>query len=207
MADKKRAPRIVTPAGIAVYPWLNKPDTKFNPEGVYKISLRVAATEAAPLLEKLEAKLEEAYAQVTKELTEKNKPTKGLKKADLTVEEEENGTVLFKFKMKASGVRKDGSEWSQKPALFDSKGQPLDEDTEVWGGSTVKVAFQAVPYYNATNKSAGISMKLNAVQILKLVKGGGTASSYGFGAEEGDDSEGTPSPGVTDDAGGEDEDF
>ena len=23
----------VTPVGTAVYPWLNKPDTKFNPDG------------------------------------------------------------------------------------------------------------------------------------------------------------------------------
>ena len=27
----------VSPAGIAVYPWLNKPDTKFDADGVFSV--------------------------------------------------------------------------------------------------------------------------------------------------------------------------
>ena len=213
MSEKKaRLPRIVTPAGVAVYPWLNKADTKFNAEGVYKISLRLPAAEAGPLLAKLEAERDKAYEAGLQEWTEshkaKGKKPPPLTKGDLPVDEEENGTFLFRFKMKASGLRKDGSAWSQAPALFDAKGQPLDQDTEVWGGSIVKVAFQAAPFLVPGTKTAGISLKLNAVQVLKLVKGGGTASSYGFDNEAPeDDEEDAPFKSDVTTEGAEDEDF
>jgi hypothetical protein len=211
MADKKaRIPRVVTPAGIAVYPWLNKPDTKFEAEGTYKISLRVAATEAAPLIEKLEAKLEEVYIQKLAEWGEmhkaKGKKAPQLIRADLPIDEEEGGTFLFKFKMKASGIRKDGTPWKQQPALFDAKGLPLEEGTEVWGGSTVKVAFQPTPFLVAGTKTAGLSFKLNAVQVLKLVRSGGTADSYGFSSES-EEEEDYEAPEKVTTEGAEDEDF
>ena len=33
--------KIVTPKATCVYPWLNKPDTKFNADGEYKVTLKV----------------------------------------------------------------------------------------------------------------------------------------------------------------------
>ena len=32
-------PRYVTPTGIANYPWLVEPDTKFNPDGDYRVTM------------------------------------------------------------------------------------------------------------------------------------------------------------------------
>ena len=46
--------KIVTPRAIAVYPWLNRPDTKFNPDGDYKVTLKIEAEDAAPLITKLD---------------------------------------------------------------------------------------------------------------------------------------------------------
>ena len=39
-----------TPKGIAQYPWLSKPDTKFNEEGVYKVDLIIPKSDAIPLI-------------------------------------------------------------------------------------------------------------------------------------------------------------
>ena len=40
-----------TPKGIAQYPWLSIPDTKYNkPEGVYKVDLIIPKADAIPLL-------------------------------------------------------------------------------------------------------------------------------------------------------------
>ena len=41
--------KIVSPKGIAVYPWLNRPDTKFSADGDFKVTLKVSADEAARL--------------------------------------------------------------------------------------------------------------------------------------------------------------
>ena len=58
-------------------------------------------------------------------------------------------------------------------------------DCNVWSGSEMKVSAELVPYYTAM-VGAGVSMRLRAVQITKLVEGGnGNAKGYGFGEEEG----------------------
>ena len=33
--------KIVSPRGIAVYPWLNRPDTKFSADGDFKVTLKL----------------------------------------------------------------------------------------------------------------------------------------------------------------------
>ena len=45
-----QANTFTTPKGIAQYPWLSKPDTKFSEEGDYKVNLILNAEEAAPII-------------------------------------------------------------------------------------------------------------------------------------------------------------
>ena len=73
--------------------------------------------------------------------------------------------------MKASGVNgKTKERFTQRPALFDSKKRPITNGTVIWGGSQMKVAYQLAPYY-VPAIGAGVSARLKAVQILKLVEG------------------------------------
>ena len=46
-------PSITTPKGTAIFPKLNEPDKKFNPEGVYSLTLRLSDAEAKPLIAQL----------------------------------------------------------------------------------------------------------------------------------------------------------
>jgi len=62
--SKLKLPRFMTPKGKAVYPHLIEPDTKFDPEGVYKVDLSIPADEAAPLVEQLEA-IRDEYVEKT----------------------------------------------------------------------------------------------------------------------------------------------
>jgi hypothetical protein len=66
----------------------------------------------------------------------------------------------------------------------------------MYSGSIAKVNFSPTLYYNDANAQAGVSCRLNGVQVLKLVKGGWTAESFGFAAEEEgfDFADGTPAP-------------
>ncbi|QOV06094.1 ssDNA binding protein [Rhizobium phage Pasto] len=114
--------------------------------------------------------------------------------------EEDTGKVELNFKMRAGGERKkDGKEWTQRPDLFDAKGKPLPRDVkkggkvikkgvQIWGGSVAIINFDHSPYFMPGTGKYGITRRLNAVQVLQLVSGGGegrSASSYGFGAQEG----------------------
>ena len=94
---------------------------------------------------------------------------------------------FFKFKMKASGKdKKTGKPWSRKPTIFDAKGKPMTPVPSIWGGTIGKVSFEVGPYFVQGQAMAGISLSLNAVQIIELRSGGGgTAESYGFGEEDG----------------------
>ena len=181
MAEKKKAERFVSPKGLASYPYLTKPDTKFNPDGEYKVSLIVAGDDASKAIAFLTEKHNASVAQAKKENAGKR-----VKEGELPFIENDDGTVTFKFKMKAKVTPKKGDPFEQKPALFDAKGKPLTGEPKVGGGSTIKVSYEVVPYYTAI-AGAGVSLRLKAVQIIELKEysGGGNAESYGFGEEEG----------------------
>jgi hypothetical protein len=149
-------PIFVTPKGTAAYAWLTKPDTKFNPEGVYKTSLVVPAKEAEKFIEAIKnAYVEELGA-------------KKLAKANLSHEVNEDDTVTFKFKSKS------------KPKLFDSKGKPITKEISVGNGSVIKVAGGFGPYDKGAN--TGVALYLNSVQIIDLVEWTGSSA---FGEEQG----------------------
>ena len=71
-----------------------------------------------------------------------------------------------------------------RPSIFDAKCNPLT-DVKVGAGTEGKVAFTILPFY-ATLIAAGVSLRLEAVQIIKLVEPPGerTAASYGFIEEQ-----------------------
>lgn len=182
MAKKNR---ITSPKGRAVYPRLNSPDTKFEKCGIYKIGLAVPKAEAEELIKTITKLQQEAIAE-GKQKVQKGKK---VKIADLPFnEDEETGEVTFNFKMKASGKTKEGEKWERRPAIFDAHAKPL-KDAKIGGGSICKVSFEPRPYYVASI-GAGVQLRLEAVQVLELVEFGGSASSYGFDAEEPDEEPG-----------------
>ncbi len=199
MSETKR-PLERTPRGIAKWVTLNTADTKFKDEGEYRVTLLLGGKEA----EALKAKIDDAIKTAVVEAKANKNNAKHLKsikaadapyKADTDKEGNETGFTAFTFKAKASGKRKDGSVWTFKPRVFDVMAQPVDlEKVQIWGGSEVKVAYEMAPY-GISNYSpkvgAGVSLKLSAVQILKLKTGSGKdAKAFGFDAEEGEMPEG-----------------
>ena len=150
--------KFVSPKGVAQYPWLTKADTKFTPDGVYKVDLQLEAEEAKPLQDKLKKLYKEHFP-------------KGSGRMPFKVDDA--GNVVFKFKTK------------KKPVLFDASGQPMLDNINIYGGSKVKVSATAGPYEAAGN--TGITLYLNAVQVIELVQGnnGSDVSSFGFAVEDG----------------------
>ena len=204
MTEKRKAlEKFITPKGTAVYPQLTKPDTKWKSEGEYSAKIRLSEEDAAPLLAKIEKIMEENFKEVKAGLlADKDPKTKGksiaaakaLKMADVPykrvvdAEGEETGELEFNIKMKASYINKEKEVVPMTPKLFNASTppKPLPKGVQIWGGSIIKVAGEFNPFYTA-KVGAGISLRLSAVQVIKLVSGsgGGDASSFGFGGEEG----------------------
>lgn len=190
---KPKLERVTSPKGIAKYPRLSKPDTKFVPEGEFSCKLILDVEKDAEFLSKLEARAKEKFAEVKAELKEKKK-VKAMKELTLAVPYEEildddgdaTGKVEVKAKLKHVVKLKDDESFTQTVDIFDSKGKPMSKDVVVGGGSTLRMACDIVPYYNPSAKDAGISLRLKGVKVIDLVEytGGASAEAYGFGDEE-----------------------
>ena len=189
MAKKKRV-RLTSPVGIAKYPWLNKPDTKFDPQGVFRVSLLLDPKEHKEFLERLDAMVDQSVAEAKKEL-QKKRPQDVAKLIEKPAYEKEydsegveTGMVEVKFKMKHIINTKNG-DMVLTPDIFDAKGKVIDRsEVKIFGGSKLRINFTPNPYYMASTKMAGVSMQLNAVQVIELAERGADSSFYGFGEVE-----------------------
>lgn len=194
-SKKPNFTKITTPTGIAVYPKLSVPDTKFKALGEYTTKLILTDEEAQPIIDKYEAELAAHFEAVKAELMKgdgKDKAkAKSLKmapdkpfKPEFDDEGEPTGNMVFNFKMPARVAREGKPDLILKPDVFDAAGKQLAKVPEMWSGSRIKVGAEFRPFNTAIG--VGLSLRLKGVQIIELKQGGSRdASSYGFGAEEG----------------------
>lgn len=193
MEKKKKV--YVTPAGVATFCFLVSPSDKFNKDGVYSVKLALDRADGEKLVESLQPEYDEAvgaakekYDKETPQVQKKN-PFKEnpFYEEELDASCKETGRYLFNFKMTAKGIsKKTGKAWERSPMLFDVLGAPIQREKglNIWSGTVLKVAFTLNPYYVAAT-GCGISLCLEAAQILKLSNGEKSASAFGFTPEEG----------------------
>tara|TARA_Y100000593_G_scaffold45350_2_gene86285 strand:+ start:1731 stop:2330 length:600 start_codon:yes stop_codon:yes gene_type:complete len=171
----KQFTRLTTPAGIAKWAWVSKADTKYNSDGEFKVTLVLEKDAAEPLINKIEKELKEFYAGLKAQGKKKIKEAVRPYGEEVDDEGDPTGNVEFKFKSKAKFV--------PRIPVFDSSGKPMT-NVDVWSGSKIKVNTTLAPY--SAGIGEGLSMRLNAVQVIDLVRGtNGTAEGYGFGEEDG----------------------
>lgn len=177
--------RLTTPKATLKYPKLIEPETKFSPEGHYKVTAVIPAEDVGDLADQLDTLFEEHKASLKAQA-----PNQKFKAIDPSFGFEDiDGKPCFTIsvKMKAKGMDRDGRSWSAVPALFDATGAPV-KDREalrgMWSGTTGRVSFEACPFYQPA-LGAGITLRLKAVQIIDLVESGGSANSFGFQEEAG----------------------
>ena len=163
-----------TAKGIAYYPYISAPDTKFDEQGHYKVNLCLSEEDAQPVIEVIKQTVVEGIKAL-----KKDKPNMEIKQAPLPfskeVDEDGNptGNVIIKFKSKAA----------YKPAVFDSKGNMMT-NSNIYGGSEIKVNGSCA-FYHTAMLGAGVSLRLRAVQIIQYVEGASGATKFGFEEVEG----------------------
>ena len=162
-----------TPQGVAQYPYLSTPDTKFSEEGDYKVNLILSKEEAAPIISQIDEVMKDNLETIKKEKKKSNIKQANLPYFNEEKDDEETGNVVIKFKSKGA----------YKPAIFDAKGTPM-LDSNIWAGSEIKVNAAIAPFYTAM-VGAGISLRLRAVQVIQYVEGSSGAGRFGFEEEAG----------------------
>lgn len=195
MANQKY-PKMTTGRGIAIWPRINQPDTKFDPDGKYELTLAFDEDDAT--LQKIEAEAtklaEEKLEEIKADLIAKGKKAAAGKitLVNLVREEEDDetgeatGRKTIKATMKASGIsKKTNKPWSRKPDVFNGAGKKLTVCPNVGSGSVCKMSVELFPYYAAAAKEVGCTFRLEGVQVIKLVEfGQRDAGGHGFGEED-----------------------
>ena len=158
---------LTSPKGRAIFPHLTEPDTKFKPEGEYHVKLECNKADC----EKIVKKIKDCVALKVKEEHTKN-PNVKINYAPLPFEEKDE-KIIFNFKMKASGTRRDNKKtFTQSPVLMDAELKPLGHDVQIWGDSILRITFE--PHSYSMPVGLGCTLRLKTVQVLQLVTGKAT---------------------------------
>lgn len=185
---------LVSPAGTVKFSHIDKPNTKFKPEGEYSVDLLLdpAAEGVQALLDGIKARAEKAKADSLKDAKD-GKQKKARESYELYVpfskdedkDGNETGLIVLKAKNAATIKRKNGETFNKRINVFDAKKKPL-VDAKIGRGSTLKIAFTPNAFCADGLKRVGVGLWLEAVQVIDLKTfGSGDADQYGFGEEDG----------------------
>ena len=148
MADK--IPVNISPIGVAAYPHLNKPDTRFDDDGIYQVNMIYSKKEVKEIQDIVEPLMNGGFHNPVKpELGEDDKPT---------------GKFNVRFKMKAL-MKIKGKRVAQRPVLTDTAGNRVISN--IGGGSKLRIAYQAVPFDQG---KGGVTLRMKAVRVIELVE-------------------------------------
>lgn len=203
---------INTPVGVASFPHIDKPDS-YRGKEQYKCNLILDPSKAdvATFVDEVnsyvEKAKEEASAAFKEELADldadsKNpkiaKKVKTLLKAIEEIEDEyrhpiedeydretdePTGKILIRAKSNAS-FKKGNETIEIQPKLYDSTSHVMSGPRpQVRGGSQLALGVKLIPY--SAGFGSGVSVRLNAVQIVKLNAGAASGGDASFGAVAG----------------------
>ena len=172
-----------------------EPDTKFNALGEYKVTIYPTPEEMAPYFDAMREILAAAlpiYQEVeNEEAAKKKKKPKELKASDTQpwlAGEMEDGTIQLKLKRAARFTDKDGVVQDINLPVIDSRGKFLTKEqvaaAKVGNGTVCRLVVTARPYNMAT-QGVGVSLRLEKIQLIKVVQYGGNGIDNEFGEFEG----------------------
>jgi len=183
MSQKKKLPKVATPAGTAAYAWIEKPDSGNEySDDKYKVTLLIdeelESTEefVAKITAKAKELAQEEWGKCPKDLQLPFRD--GTEIADEKEDKEDfRGMVVFTLKSK------------YQPGCVDAKKKPLPKNLKVMSGDLIRASALLVPYKttetvveNGKKKKVtvhGVTFRLRNIQLLeKRNMGGGAAGDF-----------------------------
>lgn len=194
MAEKKKVEILHSPKGVAKWVNVREPQRSIKTkDGVKPVNPNYSVTllldpndpETTSFVESLKKANDAGYAAA-----KSNAPKTKFQKMDMKIEDEQDkegnltGKLAIRFKCKAEGVRKDGTAWTNRPGVLDSKGNHIPKDVLIYGGSVVKVAFD-IRHTAMPTGAFYTSFNLQAIRVYVLKsQSDRDAAYYGFAGEE-----------------------
>lgn len=206
---------IETALGVSEHPWINKADTKYQADGVFKNTVIFDHSLATTM--NLIAMIDEHAAEVKARLIDDNEGlSAGEKKkwklyVPYVIEEDDEGNPTGRVKVQFKRnrvIRLQGGETKElSVSVYDSKGNVIPGDglPAIYGGTTLKTLFSFRDVKVPGTKQVGVKLDFAAVKIGKLAKSGaGGRDPFSKGGDDGSDDDGYVfEPGAKRPAGGE----
>lgn len=194
MATAKQKPNKFTLRGkVEGYVTMLKPDTKYKPEGEYKLQVLVNknARGVAEALAEIDRVTEEANAafMAANEKLPITKRFRGELPYQLPYTDLEDGRLLFKLKSIASGINLKGERWERVIPHFGGNGRIDPKQVPGYSeGTDLAVSFTINGFANKV-AGQGASMRLEQVKLYEVV-----LFSSGNRSDFGDEDEGGYTP-------------
>jgi len=158
-----------TPLGtVQPYAYIQRPDTQYNDRGEYRIKLAVPSDKAQGLINLIDKAHQENMAKLKANPKFKGKR---IKEGGMPFFEDDEGNVIFTFKM--YGSFKDQSTGEHKELtlrVYDSQGKRIMDVPNISGGSTGKVEFSLFAYTPSGAVGASVKLQLSKFQLKDLVE-------------------------------------
>lgn len=174
-SSKEKAEILVSPAGIASYSYLDKPDTKGKfADDKFKVTVLYPKKDAETVHPALKQDEIDAFIERIRKLHKEAGGRSGgdkdpIKDGDDKDNEDYHGYWLLRYKT------------AYQPARVDTKRKNLPESVKIYSGDVIKVSFDKHTYDDGLSLS-----RLRAVQLIdKRNTGNGGAGVAAFGDEDG----------------------
>lgn len=183
MANKPKNKRVYKPSpfGPVLFPWLNKPDTKFNENGVYKADLALTGAPAEKFAEEIDAEAQAAFDEITADMTPGERKKWKLYVPYRREEDDEGnptGRIIFQFRQNATiQVKGEDTPTEVKIGIYDSDDKDLHKP--VFSGSVIRVLYATRQIKMQSAKEAGVRLDFSMVQVKELAKARGGGSRFG----------------------------
>lgn len=179
---KKKAPMEVSVTGVAVYAWLDKPDTKFagkGEKGKYKLTIMVDKDEVKGLTARVGGD-EMPGEEWLEHLREAHKQAGGSPNTSPVKDGDKPMGSASAPKEEFVGKWLVGMKSGYQPKFVDAKKNTIDPEgpIKIMSGDVVKAAYTVYDF------DKGVSLRLAAVQLIEKRSNGGNAANA-FDEEEG----------------------
>lgn len=170
----------ITATGTGDHCWLTQADTKYNKDGVWKTGLILEGQDALVTKQLVDDAVEEAFEEELAKLTEKQRKT-AIKYYPY---DEDGPHIRFAFKQNRKIKLTEPDPLTGKDfkiitiPIRDAKAKLIKRGgVQIWSGSKLKIAWKPRNVVLKSNDPVKIGVQLNiqAVQIIELKTGGGSA--------------------------------
>jgi len=165
--------KIASPKGSAMWCKIDKPNRKFNQKGMFSVDLVCDPEDekVKAYIEKLEELRDTALEQANRKVKGKRYSPREVYKEEYDQDGEPTGNIVFRFKLNNVDDRKAPY---NKIILVGPKASagPIPM-VDIGNGSTIRCVAFANPYAMASDKTVGVSLILEKVQLIELVEYGG----------------------------------